>query len=174
MRLLSANTTLKQLDFRLDHPTGINMNEENKINPGHGQLRLILRVIGPTFFIVGLVFTVVGFGSFLSAFGSMQMPRYFWCAFVGLPLMGAGGAISKFAYIGAVSRYVAGEAAPVAKDTKTIKLNSGGDSNDINAKFCDECGEQFRAAKTCDQCSTKNQPDAKYCDHCGNKFASTN
>ena len=43
-------------------------------------------------------------------------PRFFWCAFVGLPLMGLGGTICKFAFMGAVSRYIANEVAPVGKD----------------------------------------------------------
>jgi len=174
------------------------MSEEEKINPGHDGLRRKLRVVGPAVFVVGLVFSLIGFVSFFMAFSSMGPPRYFWCIFLGFPLMIVGSAISKFAYIGAVSRYVAGETAPVAKDTfnymasgtkdgvrditsaiaqglagDSIKCNSCGDSNDMNAKFCDNCGQPFRAPKICDQCSTENQPDAKFCDDCGNKFATT-
>jgi hypothetical protein len=54
---------------------------------------------------------------FFSAFGGMEMPRYFWCGFVGLPLMALGGAMCQFGYLGDVARYVSAETSPVAKDT---------------------------------------------------------
>ena len=87
------------------------MDEENKINPNHRELRKMLRLIGPLVFILGLVLTLVGLGSFFSSFGSMQPPRYFWCAFLGLPLMTAGGAISQFAFMGAVCLLYTSDAA---------------------------------------------------------------
>ena len=175
------------------------MDEENKINPNHRELRKMLRLIGPLVFILGLVLTLVGLGSFFSSFGSMQPPRYFWCAFLGLPLMTAGGAISQFAFMGAVARFMAGETAPVAKDTfnymasgtkdgvrdiasaiaegvsaNSLDCNSCRASNDIKAKFCDNCGETLLATKTCDHCTTENQKNAKFCDDCGRKFPMVN
>ena len=58
----------------------------------------------------------VGFGSFFASFGSFEPPRYFWCAFVGMPLLFVGTAMCMYGYLGAFYRYVAGESAPVAKD----------------------------------------------------------
>src|SRR5687767_8391831 len=86
------------------------------IDPRHTDMRNTLRAIGPLVVIVGVIFTVIGLGSFFSSFGTFEPPRYFWCAFVGLPLIGLGSAICKFAYLGAVTRYMANEVAPVGKD----------------------------------------------------------
>jgi len=62
---------------------------------------------------------VIGLGSFFTSFGSFEPPRYFWCCFVGAPLLFAGLVISGFAFQGAIFRYQVGEVAPVAKDAFT-------------------------------------------------------
>ena len=87
-----------------------------QIDPRHTEIRDTLRVVGPAVVIVGLIFTAIGIGSFFSAFGTFEPPRYFWCVFVGFPLMALGIAICMFAFMGAVTRYMADEAAPVGKD----------------------------------------------------------
>jgi hypothetical protein len=60
---------------------------------------------------------IVGFGSFFAAFGTFEPPRYFWCAFVGMPLLIVGLVMCKLGYLGAIYRYIAAETAPVATDT---------------------------------------------------------
>lgn len=67
--------------------------------------------------ILGGIFALVGLGSFFTSFGSFEPPRYFWCAFVGLPMVAVGLSMLKFGYLGVFTRYVAKEAAPPAKDT---------------------------------------------------------
>jgi len=63
------------------------------------------------------MFTIVGIGSFFSSFGSLEPPRYFWCVFVGVPLLLAVDmGISTFVFMGAVTRYMANEVAPVGTD----------------------------------------------------------
>jgi hypothetical protein len=49
--------------------------------------------------------------------GSFGIPDYFWLAFVGMPLMFVGSVMSMYGFMGAVARFMAGEAAPVAADT---------------------------------------------------------
>jgi hypothetical protein len=95
---------------------GAVMNEDRLRSPQHSNIRAMLRVGGPAILGLGLIFTLVGFGSFFAALGSFEPPRYFWCAFIGLPLMFIGGALCMFGFLGALQRYVAGESAPVAKD----------------------------------------------------------
>lgn len=194
------------------------MREEEKINPGHTQTRSLLRVIGPLVFGLGVIFTLIGVGSFFSSFNSGPSfqfnsgssfgspfgssmhsgpPSYFWCAFVGIPLMGIGGTICKFAFFGAVARYVAGEAAPVGKDTFNYMANGTRDGvrnvvsairegltdspttsdqircsscqhpNDADAQFCDQCGYRLITTRVCQHCENENDPDAKFCDNCG-------
>jgi len=92
------------------------MNEKSLQSPQHNNIRTFLRVVGPLVGVVGILFTIVGFASFFSAFGGFGPPRYFWCAFVGLPLLFLSVVLCMFGYLGAIHRYVAGEAAPVARD----------------------------------------------------------
>jgi ribosomal protein L40E len=163
----------------------------------HAPARDALRAFGPILVAVGLIFTVIGIGSFFASFGSFEPPRYFWCAFVGLPLLGVGVGITKFAFLGAVTRYVASETAPVAKDTINYVahgtkdavreiasavgegLRSGGApaavlrcaacnaENDADARFCKGCGAVLTKGAPCSSCGEVNAPDARYCDNCG-------
>jgi len=147
---------------------------------------------------LGAIFMAIGLISFLSAFGSFGPPRYFWCAFVGMPMLGGGIAITKFAYAGAVARYIAAETAPVGKDTfnyiaegtqdgvrnissaiqeglignadKTCRHCDSG--NDHSASFCDNCGKPFSSKVACPTCAALNDDDANFCDGCGTKLVS--
>ena len=85
----------------------------------HKKTRSFLRVAGVLIVMVGLVFTLVGFASFFMSFGKFEFPRFFWCGFIGLPLLFVGGAMCLFGFLGAVARYTAAEQVPVAKDAIT-------------------------------------------------------
>ncbi len=175
------------------------MLDEEKINPGHTQVRNTLRVVGPLVLAVGGLFMLVGLGSFFSSFGSFEPPRLFWCCFVGMPLIAVGIAMSQFGFMGAITRYQAGEIAPVGKDafnyvadgtkqgvqTVATAIGAGfaagssggkvkcplcGHSNDQDAKFCNDCGAAI--SKTCTTCGSINDGDAKFCDGCGSRFES--
>ena len=172
------------------------MNDEDKLNPGHSSIRGILRVVGPLLAGVGLIFTIIGIGSFFASFGTFEPPRYFWCAFVGLPLIALGVAISQYAFMGRLFRYVAGETAPVAKDTfnymaegtqqgvRTMATAAGeglrgsgselqcaqcGQPNDSAARFCRKCGANL--GTTCSACGRLNDSGASFCDACGKPLA---
>lgn len=87
-------------------------------SPHHNSVRKFLRIGGPILLAVGALFTSVGFGSFFAAMARQSgPPALFFCAFIGLPLMFAGGVMCILGYMGAFARYVAAEQAPVAKDT---------------------------------------------------------
>lgn len=87
--------------------------------PKHKGTRTFLRVGGLLVAAVGLVFLIVGMASFFSAFGGGGPPRLFWCCFVGMPLLFAGGVMCVFGFMGAVARYAAAEQVPVAADAIT-------------------------------------------------------
>ena len=93
------------------------MPDEERINPGHTQVRGVLRLVGPIVLGVGVILMIVGLGSFFSSFGTFEPPRYFWCCFLGMPLIMIGLVMSQFGFMGAITRYQAGEVAPVGKDT---------------------------------------------------------
>ena len=63
------------------------MNENRLQSPQQSKIRTALRVGGPLIAGVGLLFMIVALGSFFRALGSFEPPRYFWCAFVGMPLL---------------------------------------------------------------------------------------
>lgn len=157
------------------------MPEEERINPGHGPIRDVARILGPLLILAGGIFMAVGMISFFSAFGaplgSMGPPQYFWCCFVGMPLLALGVAVTKVAYLGAIFRYVAGETAPVQKDTfnylaEGIRpgvrdlaqavsqgLAAGSQSPPVaGSKYCSACGQAVTE-------------QAKYCAACGQKMA---
>ncbi|HOV77482.1 MAG TPA: hypothetical protein PLS24_05610, partial [Sedimentisphaerales bacterium] len=89
----------------------------DKIDPRHEHTRRVLRAVGIPLIFVGGTFLVVGIASFFVAFGGMGPPRFFWCAFVGMPILFAGGALTFYGFMGTVMRYSAQEMAPVGKDT---------------------------------------------------------
>ncbi len=92
------------------------MDENKLLTHQNLKVRTVLRLVGPVTAVVGLTLMIIGFGSFFASFGSFAPPRFFWCAFAGMPLLFVGIVMCKFGYLGAFQRYVAGESAPVAKD----------------------------------------------------------
>jgi hypothetical protein len=145
-------------------------------DPGHNDVRDLLRTIGPLVVGVGAIFTIIGIGSFFAAFGTFQPPRYFWCAFIGLPLVGVGVAICKFAFMGAVSRYIADEVAPVGKDV--INYMAEG-TQDAVRSVASAVGEGLRGGAPgheaqgihCPKCNTANEASASFCKGCGAPLA---
>jgi hypothetical protein len=145
----------------------------DEINPGHEGMRAVLRVIGPAIAAVGLVFMLIGLVSFFSAFGGGEFPQYFWCIFVGMPLLAIGMTITKFAFLGAAARYLAGETAPVGKDVTNYMVAGTKDSiRDVATAV----GEGFAAAGrgsaaarliVCPKCGVENEATANFCDRCG-------
>ncbi len=149
------------------------MEDRQPGGPRHEDTRAVLRTIGPLTALVGLIFTIIGLGSFFLSFGSGGFPSYFWCAFIGLPLLGIGVGICKFAFFGAVTRYIAGEAAPVAKDA--FNYMAGSTTGGVR-QVAQAIGEGIAAATgrpalgasaRCRACNTDNDADAKFCKSCG-------
>ncbi len=141
------------------------------IDPNHQETRMFLRFLGVLLVIVGAIFFIIGIVSFFSAFGSHGPPRYFWCAFIGMPMLGIGISICKFAFMGKVSRYVAGEVAPVGKDVVNYMAN---ETRDTLREVAAAAGEGFRNGKgtdnkriICHKCNTDNDISAKFCNNCG-------
>src|SRR5262245_11829457 len=89
--------------------------KQRLISPQHLKIRNAFRVVGPVVLAVGALFTAVAVISFIVAFSSNSgPPKLFWLAFIGMPLMFVGTVLCMFGFMGAMSRYVASENAPVA------------------------------------------------------------
>jgi len=182
----------------LNQPKPPNHGEEH-LNPGHQQLKSFLRFVGPAMLCVGLLFMAIGLIDFFRAMSSHSgPPKLFWCLFIGMPMMFFGGAITKFAFMGSVLRYMSAESSPVAKDTfnymaaetkegvrevasairegivgessEQICCRSCKEPNDRDARFCNGCGIAIATEKDCPSCEAPNDYDARFCDFCGSKF----
>lgn len=165
----------KQIDPQRDK-WGHEDNRPTPMDPEHDQIRDLLRVVGPGVVLVGLIFSAIGIGSFFSSFGTFQPPRYFWCAFVGFPLLALGGAICKFAFVGAVTRYIADEVAPVGKDVVNYMADG---TQDAVRTIAAAVGEGLHSGATspevhvvrCHKCNADNEASANFCKACGAPLA---
>ncbi len=153
------------------------MLEEERINPKHGAIRQLLRVVGPVLAGLGLLLIAIGFGSLFSGFSSFGggdpfgPPRHFWCVFAGMPLLFVGVVMSMFGFMGAVARYQAGEVAPVGKDTFNYlaEETQGGVKTVATAISAGLAEGRASTEKTtpCPKCHHLNDGEAKFCDECG-------
>ena len=82
----------------------------------HNSIKKKLKIVGFICLIAGAVFTAIGLIDFFASIGGSDMPTKFWCAFVGLPLLGIGFAITSFAFRREISRYVKNESVPVINE----------------------------------------------------------
>ena len=85
--------------------------------PTNSIIRTIFRVAALILLPLGVIFSAVGILDFFSAFSGHGFPTRFWCVFVGFPMLGLGTFCFKAGFLRTISGYIAGEAAPVAKDT---------------------------------------------------------
>ena len=155
------------------------MDEGKRIDRGHSGTRGCLRVLGPMLIVAGGIFAAIGFVDFFRAFGGSEFPRLFWCAFVGLPMFGIGMGITKFAYMGKIGRYIAGEAAPVVKDTLNYMADGTQDGIRTVTRAIGEglrdglaVAQADRDVETvervrCHKCNELNDADSRFCDQCG-------
>lgn len=171
-----------------------------ELDPGHAQKRTILRIVGVLFLIPGAVLMITGMVSIFSSFDSHEPPRYLWCCFAGMPLLFVGFVATMNGFMGAMSRYSAGEMAPVGKDAfnymaeecdegiaaataavgKGLRAASRDEADQVRCAVCGH--ENVPKARFCQECGTAlqkpcpachglNEPDAKFCISCGGSLA---
>lgn len=140
----------------------------------HAGLRNALQVVGPVIVLIGMVLSAIGFVNFFSSvnnnFGGP--PRYFWCAFIGLPMIGLGGSLCKFAYMRAVTRYMADEVAPVGKDVVNYMADGTQDAvrtiaTAVSDAIRSGAAPEDAAAVRCRSCHAENDASANFCKACG-------
>jgi RNA polymerase subunit RPABC4/transcription elongation factor Spt4 len=150
-----------------------------EIHPGHRSVQRVLLTVGPVLVAVGLLLIVIGMASLFLAFGGGEPPRYFWCAFVGMPLLFVGSVMCMFGLIGKVARYQAQEIAPVARDTFNYMAEGTADGVRTVAGalgqglrdggFGGDSGPLVR----CHKCNALVAADAKFCGQCGQAVGKT-
>ena len=174
---------------------------QSRVNPNRQSQRATLRTLGWILICVGVPFFLVGVTSFFGAFNNMGagFPDKFWCAFVGLPLIGFGIGMLKLGYLEPITRYVAGEVTPVGTDALAQIAEDGkgsarqlaqavgeglraqaasevqcpkcGEANEADARFCDDCGAPLGRI-ACAGCGHSNDANARFCNRCGQQFTS--
>ena len=151
------------------------------LDPQHEQKRNTLRALGFVLAAIGAIFSLIAAVDFFTSLDSFEQPDRFWMAFVGLPLFGIGMKLIGAGYLGTITRYGAGEVAPVAKDALNYLKDPAHSSDDLiscgscgtkarpDARFCDSCGAAL--GTVCTECNTRNDADSKFCDNCGKPLA---
>ena len=122
---------------------------------------------------------LVGLVNFFMAFGGHGQPDLFWCLFVGMPLLFAGGVMTQMGFMGKVIRYMSQEAAPPAKDT--FNYMADGTKDGIKT-VVGAIGEGLRESGLgggsqtmvrCHKCNALAPADAKFCGQCGQSLGKT-
>lgn len=132
--------------------------------------------------LAGVACMVIAFASFarsfdepVTPFGAPRAPDGFWLGFVGVPLIGVGSFVTKWAFVGPASLYVAGEVAPavtvLADATRRRACPKCGSLQAGAAFFCDDCGTGLAVA--CRACGGANDADAGFCAACGRAITRT-
>jgi len=117
--------------------------------PGQNSIRTGLRIVGPIILAIGLLCFAAALISFFSSFGSFERPRLFWLGFVGLPLMFVGGVMCQYGFLGAITRFIAGETMPVATDAaKYVAEETKGAVETVAEAAAKGVVEGIEAAKT--------------------------
>ena len=151
----------------------------DQVDPRHEQTRRVLRRVGVSLIIVGGSLFAIGTASFFLAFGGTEPPRYFWCAFVGMPIGFVGLVLSSYGFMGSIMRYAAGEMAPVGKDTFNYMAHG---TKDGVKTVASAVGEGLRAGAPapggevqirCHKCNHANTAESKFCSACGASLGKT-
>lgn len=155
-------------------------------NNKHQKAKKLFKILGLVIFVLGAIFAIIGFVSFFSSFGTGEMPRFFFFAFIGLPMIGVGTSLLVFGFRKEILTYTKNESIPVINEageeiapavssiTKAVHAGtqsiicSCGTVNDANSTFCKNCGKPL--STICPVCGKKIEADSKFCNHCGNRL----
>jgi hypothetical protein len=141
---------------------------------GQRTTRIAFRVVGLVLLAVALVFLAIGLQDFFSSSDSFEGPHKFWMVFVGILMLGPAAWCLQAGFLGAASRYVAGEAMPVVKDSAAY-LSDGQGVLGVGRTVDDAPGGPARAPAAagpyCAKCGVRNDADASFCDSCGAALA---
>lgn len=160
---------------------------DNEKEKKHKRTKLKMRIAGSVLLIAGLICAVIGFIDVSGGFGDFDDMPMFWLIMIGFPLIAIGAALLLFSFQRDLQRFVKNEGVPVFNEmgkeiapglssmAKAVGLAqdklvcpSCGTANDVNAKFCKNCGVAL--SRVCPQCGEKLDADSAFCDNCGRKL----
>jgi uncharacterized membrane protein len=143
------------------------MKKEPFVTEKHIQIKSTLRTVGPILLIIGGLCVVIAFVDFFSASNSFEGPKYFWLAFVGMPFLAAGSAMTKAGYAQDAAKYMSREMAPVTSETFNYLAEETQEGVETITKAIQRGKTEVVQAKQCSSCLTLNILDAKFCNECG-------
>jgi ribosomal protein L40E len=129
------------------------MNNKNKV------IKIILRIVGFSLLIIGLVLTIIGFVNF----GNFES-NLFMLTFIGLPCIAFGIGITVFSFSQNIARFIKNEHVSVMNEFAE-------DINPAIKSFASAVNEGLNEQefKLC-ACGNKNPTDAQFCNKCGAKL----
>ena len=138
---------------------------------GQVAVRSVFRVVGIVVLLVAVIFLVTGLQDFFASSGSFEGPHKFWMVFVGIFGLAVAGWCLQAGFMGAASRYVAGETTPVIRDSASYLTDGEGFLG--VGRTVDDRPQQANTATGpyCSKCGTRNDADASFCDRCGTALA---
>jgi zinc ribbon protein len=134
---------------------------------GQRTARNVFRVAGVVVLVAALYFLVTGFHDLMTTDGE---PTKFWMMFVGIFGLAVAGWCLQAGFMGAASRYVAGETMPTVKDSAAY-LSDGEGVLGVGRTVDDAQKAQAVTGPYCSTCGTRNDADASFCDSCGAALA---
>lgn len=148
------------------------MTEKGIDDRRHAAVRRSLRTIGPIVLGFGAVLALVGLVDFFRSFGGFEPPRYFWCAFVGLPIAMFGVVLTNIAYLGAITRYVTREGLPIQREAFNEMVETTSPAIEALARAVGQgisAGTDATRTSTrdCPGCHAANPLEARFCQQCG-------
>jgi hypothetical protein len=141
---------------------------------GQRAARTVFRVVGVVVLAAAVTFLVIGLQNFFSSSDSFDGPHKFWMVFVGILGLAIAGWCLQAGFMGAASRYVAGETTPVIKDSAAY-LTDGegilGVGRTVDDASAPTTTNATATGPFCSKCGTRNDGDAAFCDSCGDALA---
>jgi hypothetical protein len=135
---------------------------------GQRVARNVFRVVGLVVLVAAVTFLVVGLRDFFASEDSFDGPHKFWMVFVGIFGLAIAGWCLQAGFLGAATRYAAGETMSTVKDSATY-LTDGEGLLGVGRTVDDE--QQPATGPNCSKCGTRNDTDASFCDRCGAALA---
>jgi hypothetical protein len=154
------------------------------MNNQHQCTKLIIRIIGFSLLIVGIILAIIGFANF----GNFEN-NLFSLTFIGLPCIGFGLGFTIFSFSQNIARFVKNEHAPIINEfseditpaiqhytsavkngflSENTKLCGCGKENPTDSKFCSNCGKAL--SLVCPNCKKILNTESKFCNECGTKL----
>ena len=130
----------------------------------HEKNKRTLKIVGICVLSIGFILAAIGFISFFSSFSTGETPDYFWCAFLGLPMLAFGGMISMLAFKREIAQYVKNESVPVINDASE-------ELSPAVRNVASAMKDGFEGDKIpCPHCGKQLEKDSVFCNACGKRI----